>query len=200
MRSPPSTRSSLSRRRGDRGASLVDAALASPVFILLLLGVFEFGLAFRDYLTLTSATRAAARSASVEGRNSYADYDVLQAIKSNTQTLANSGDLTHIVIFKATGPDATLANMGMNACLTTASSTCNTYTATDLARPQTDFACGVSSPDRYWCPTTRKDRLGGPPDFVGVHITILHHNPTGIFGSTKTFDDETVMRIEPTAL
>ena len=129
MRSPPSTRSSTSRRRHERGSSLVDAALASPVFILLLLGVFEFGLAFRDYLTLTSATRAAARSSSVEGRNSYADYDVLQAIKTNTQTLANSGDITHIVIFKATGPDATLANMGMISCLTTSSSTCNTYVA-----------------------------------------------------------------------
>jgi hypothetical protein len=186
--------------RSERGASIVDGALASPIFFVLILGIFEFGLAFRDYLTLTSGTQSAARSASVEGRYAYTDYDILQAIRTGTAGLANSADIRSIVIFHASGPEATLANSGMSGCLTSSSSNCNSYTASDLTRPKTDFGCGSSAPDRYWCPSTRRDQLSGPPDFVGVHIAIRHHNPTGLFGTIKDFDDEVVMRIEPTAL
>ena len=36
------------RCSGDRGAALVEAALVSPLFFLVLFGVLEFGGAFRD--------------------------------------------------------------------------------------------------------------------------------------------------------
>ena len=172
----------------------------SPIFFLVLIGVFEFGLAFRDYLTLSSGTTAGARSASVSGDSNLADYQILQAIKANTIALNGSSTINDIVIFKATGPTSTLANLGMSGCTATATTTCNTYGASDLNRPSTDFGCTPSSPDRYWCPTTRKDRLSGPPDFVGVYVNVTHTNPTGILGSTRSFTSQVVMRIEPTAL
>lgn len=180
--------------------ALVEAAIATPLFLLVLIGVFEFGLAFRDYLTLSSATRAAARSASVSGSTAYADYQILQAIKSNSAAMNDSATITSIAVYKATGPSSTLANTGNSGCLVASSSTCNRYTAADLNRVKTDFGCGGSSPDRFWCPTMRKDRLSGPPDFVGVSIKVTHQNATGMLGNTRSFSDEVVMRIEPTAL
>lgn len=42
--------------RSERGAVVVESALALPLFLLLIFGTMEFGLAFRSYLTLANAT------------------------------------------------------------------------------------------------------------------------------------------------
>jgi Flp pilus assembly protein TadG len=54
-------------RRADRerGQALVELALVLPIFLLLLLGIVQFGSVFRDYIALTDATRVGARQASV---------------------------------------------------------------------------------------------------------------------------------------
>ena len=51
-------------RRADRGQSTVEFALIVPVFMLLLLGLLEFGMAFDHTITLSYATREGARTAS----------------------------------------------------------------------------------------------------------------------------------------
>jgi Flp pilus assembly protein TadG len=52
-------------RNGERGQALVELALVLPLFLLLLLGIVQFGTVFRDYIALTDATRVGAREASV---------------------------------------------------------------------------------------------------------------------------------------
>ena len=52
----------------DRGVTAVEAAIVTPIFMLLIVGVIEFGLAFKDQLAITSAVRAGARIASAEPR------------------------------------------------------------------------------------------------------------------------------------
>jgi Flp pilus assembly protein TadG len=49
----------------ERGQAVVELALVLPIFLLLLLGVVQFGSVFRDYIALTDATRVGARQASV---------------------------------------------------------------------------------------------------------------------------------------
>ena len=44
------------RARDERGASLVEAAIVLPVVILIVFGIIEFALAFKDSLTVSSAT------------------------------------------------------------------------------------------------------------------------------------------------
>ena len=46
----------------------VEAAIITPIFLLLVIGIIEFGLAFKDQLAITSAVRAGARIASAEPR------------------------------------------------------------------------------------------------------------------------------------
>ena len=48
-----------------RRAGVVELALVLPIFLLLLLGIIQFGTVFRDYIALTDATRVGARQASV---------------------------------------------------------------------------------------------------------------------------------------
>jgi Flp pilus assembly protein TadG len=51
--------------RREKGQALVEIALILPVFLLLLLGIVQFGSVFRDYIALTDATRVGARQAAV---------------------------------------------------------------------------------------------------------------------------------------
>jgi hypothetical protein len=49
------------RDRRDRGAVVVETAIILPVFVVLLVGILEFGLIFHNYLVLQSASREGAR-------------------------------------------------------------------------------------------------------------------------------------------
>jgi hypothetical protein len=55
------------RCRGSRGASLIEAAVMTPVFLLLVFGIIEFGVVYRDYLTIGDATTVGARIGSITG-------------------------------------------------------------------------------------------------------------------------------------
>ena len=47
------------RKRGaERGSVLFEAAICAPIFFLVLFAVLEFGLAFRQYLTVVKIGRA----------------------------------------------------------------------------------------------------------------------------------------------
>jgi Flp pilus assembly protein TadG len=52
-------------RRDERGQAATELALVLPVFFLLLFGVIQFGILFKNYVTLTDAVRAGARTAAV---------------------------------------------------------------------------------------------------------------------------------------
>lgn len=47
---------------GDGGQSLVEFALVLPVLLVVLTGIFTFGIALNQYMVLTNATNAAARA------------------------------------------------------------------------------------------------------------------------------------------
>lgn len=49
----------------ERGATAVEFALVLPVLIMILVGTFEFGLAYNNYLAITHAAREGARMAAV---------------------------------------------------------------------------------------------------------------------------------------
>lgn len=55
----------LTRRRDERGQSLVEFAIVIPIFVLLLLGLFDIGRAVLNYTTVANAAREAARVAVV---------------------------------------------------------------------------------------------------------------------------------------
>ena len=56
-----------SRLRGERGQSLVEFALVSPLFFLTLFGAIEFGLAVWQYNMIADLAQEGARWASVRG-------------------------------------------------------------------------------------------------------------------------------------
>jgi Flp pilus assembly protein TadG len=47
--------------RGQRGQTMTEFAIVLPIFLMLLLGIAQGGIAFNNYVQLTDATRAGAR-------------------------------------------------------------------------------------------------------------------------------------------
>ena len=53
------------RRRGERGQGLVELALALPIFILVVMGIVDFGMCLRAYVLVNNSSREVARYAIV---------------------------------------------------------------------------------------------------------------------------------------
>lgn len=202
--------------RSDRGATIVEAAIVTPVVMLILLSVLEFGMLFRNYLTVTQMTRDAARTASAYGDDFDADFRIA-SIAANTAKVATSGEVKRMVVFKGSNeelsvvPDicktarhddplvnADLADIlsGPENCIILTPDTwrdaerygCNNFGNT--AGDDPDF-------DLNWCPTLRDVAATGGTDYVGVWVEFEHRWVTGLFGESMTITDSMIMRLEP---
>jgi Flp pilus assembly protein TadG len=60
----------MHRCHDERGQAMVEFALIATVLATLLLAVFQFGVAFSDYISVADSARAAARKASTYGASS----------------------------------------------------------------------------------------------------------------------------------
>jgi len=55
----------LRRLVSEEGQAATEMALVLPIMLMVILGIVQFGITFNNYITLTDATRAGARKASV---------------------------------------------------------------------------------------------------------------------------------------
>src|SRR5215210_6049858 len=67
--------------RNQRGQAMTEFALVLPILALLLFGVIQFGIVFNNYITLTDATRAGARKATVSRRGTDPRGDCVAALR-----------------------------------------------------------------------------------------------------------------------
>ncbi len=56
-------------RHNERGSALVEAAMITPLVLLIMVGIFEVGRAFQTWQVLTNAAREGARASVVVGAN-----------------------------------------------------------------------------------------------------------------------------------
>lgn len=76
-----------SLRIADRGTSAIEAALVFPVFILMLLGIFEFGRALWAQSALQYAVQLAARCGAVDVTTCSTPGDVISYAVAESQPL-----------------------------------------------------------------------------------------------------------------
>lgn len=194
---------SIARRRGERGATMVELALVLPFLLLLGLGTAEMGLAWVGHDRAQTAGAQAARVAAVSGSRIQTDRDVLLALQVALPSDQLAG-LDRVVIFKPGSP----AGAVPAGCLKpsgdgseTGNASCNTYTGETVravtASSMSDFGGGPMAVDRFWSPGSRKDTLAGPPDYVGVWLRTTHENLTGSFFGDVTLTKVTIFRIQP---
>lgn len=77
----------LARFKREDGQAMTELALVLPVFIVLLLAIVQFGIAFNNYLTLTDATRAGARKAAVSRFIGDKGASATQAVRASASGL-----------------------------------------------------------------------------------------------------------------
>lgn len=193
--------------RRDDGATLLEAAVAVPVLVVLVLGVLDLGLAWRDSSSVANAVRAGARVGAAAGRSRLADYDLLQSVRAALAEIRGV-DVERVVVFRSTDPNGTVpaacTTVPLSPTGTGVSGVCNVYGTADFARPAGDFSgtlgsgCAPASLDRFWCPLGRDtDEVGGGPDYLGVWASVRYKAVTSLFPGGLTLRDRTVMRLEP---
>ena len=185
-----------------RGAVLIEAAIVTPLFFILVFGIIDVGLALNDDLALSHATRAGSRVASASGNDLYADYGIIQTIRREGAALPK-GQIERVVVYRPSapgeGPTAS-CKAGTSSAGTGAAhvGACNAYSPADMAKPKTDFGClPAQQLDKYWCPTVRDVSLDNGTDYVGVWIQVRHPYVTRIFGTAVTLTDQSIIRLEP---
>jgi Flp pilus assembly protein TadG len=196
---------------GDSGSVFAEFALVSPLLIILLLGIVEYGMAWREKANMSAALRAAGRvgSSSTDiNNNRSADLFAVQAF-GTMMLKAKRISVNKMVIYKAdsTGAptDASCLTVNPTGTGTGVAGACNIFSWAQIVTPGTNFnaACTGSTGaawDRFWCPTDRKirqDAPNGPPDFVGYYANATYDSYTGLLPNTITLTDRFVTRIDP---
>ena len=184
--------------QSERGATIVEAALATPLLFLLITAVFEFGLTMRTELTVDAATREAARTLTTLGSAPDSDYRALRKIAGRLEAVTNL-TVTRIVVFNASTAGDDFDAPLLASCLGgSVAGVCSSYSPGALTAQPSQFQCAGGALDASWCPAGRKNAQTDPPDLVGVYIVATQESATSMFGSNHVVSSQMVMRIEPT--
>ena len=97
MKSPASSTRARSRARRDDGQAYVEFALILPVLLLVVMGIIQFGTAFKDYIALTDAVRVGARQGAVS-RSIVDPTQRVPLIVAKTKGAAGTLDTSKMVI------------------------------------------------------------------------------------------------------
>jgi Flp pilus assembly protein TadG len=195
------------RSSRERGQGLVEFAMVVPVFLLLLLGMLEYGIAFTHDQTLAYATREGARVGSSFGAGNTAypcatanfDAPIIAAVERVLTSTGSPIDLTRVNAINVYLAQA-------NGSPTTGK--VNVWTPAPGAGPtvdgkQLDFTQTTTG----WTPCSRNNGVNA--DALGVSLTYDYQFKTALGGifkflfgssvSSLAMSDKTVMNLNPTA-
>jgi hypothetical protein len=186
------------RTRDDRGATLVEAAIAYSLLFLALFAVVEFGMAFKDWLSVSHATGDGARAGATFGDAPGADIQVLREVQGTlASTGLHAGD--DVRIFRANDPGADFGTTYQYAPGTG----CDIdplYTGPPLSGCCDWTPCPEIGRNTFtepiWEPSCR-DVSAPVTDRVGVEIVFTHHWLTGFFADSTDFTTVTDFQLEP---
>lgn len=159
-----------------------------PLLLLALMAIIEFGLGFKDWLTVSHAAREGARAGATFGDNPRSDYLVLDDVEHEL-TAASSLSIGAVRIYNpatGVGTDYSFtpgANCGNGYC-------CDWTPCPDSDLPSPPYSTPV------WDPTTR-DVSAPVTDRIGVRITYTHYWVTKFFASSSDFTTSVEYQIEP---
>ncbi|CUR61229.1 putative TadE-like protein [metagenome] len=206
--------STFRRRRDERGASAVEFALVVPLLLTFLLGTVELGLYMKDYVSMSSSTRAGARAASSSAGAGPGTCQAsanpppctpanapafAQAAADTMQTAGmamNSEDIDWVMIYKANDKGFPGSN-GLTTIPESCSTNCVQYVwDANLSGGKFRYAGGS------WASASVNACLNDSArESVGVILKARHGWMSGLIGGLmggdKVMYERTVMQFEP---
>jgi len=158
-----------------------------PLLLLLVFGIIEYGLMFKNSSSISAASASGARTAATQPRQNGYQNNALAAVRGALS--ASNATPQEVIIYKvalnASNQPINWSNAQISAC-----TTCWRFT----------YSGGTWTQDssRSW-PASAQRACGSldRTDYVGVWIKARHDMVTGMFGSARTLTEKTVMRLEP---
>ena len=186
MRSPRADRrGGLSGRLGpDRGAAAVETALVLPVLLGLVFGIVEYGMAIKDSIAVTAATRTGARTASADAKYTGFD-DATASSMTSAVSVLDPGSIKDMWVYKAASNGRPVGDSGNFTSCTACSKyswNANTKTFTKMSSTWT---------------AAQQNACMGSADSVGVWLHVEHASFTHMFFTTLRVTDQAVMQLEP---
>jgi len=173
------------RRRGDGGAVAVEAALITPLIMLLLFGIIEFGFVFKNHLAVSSSTRAGARIASAMPR---ADDFAIRAAESVVREGAalERQNIVKVWVYRANASTGLPDSGNFSSC-------------TACVRFAVDPSTGTPTATYDgWQAASQNACVNDPAhDYVGVYVEYSNPGVTGLIFNSLTLSDRSVMSLEP---
>jgi hypothetical protein len=195
------------RRRSERGAVAVEAALVVPIIAMMLFGIIEVTLLVRDDLALTSASRTGARVASAAAGagpgTCESGPDAPPCTPASSPALAQAAAdaiqragsampqdaIDYILVYKANSAGLP----GVEGSTTMPSSCAGVSDCVQFV--WRDSADAFRYASGAWDSRTI-DGCVNESDTLGVYIHATHKAVTGLFGSVG-LSDRAVMKFEP---
>jgi hypothetical protein len=181
-------------REGDRGTALVEFSVVFALLLTICLGAFEYGMAFRDWLSVTVSAREGARVGASASAYGQADCVILEAAAGALQSLT-SGELEEIHIYKS---DSAGSYPGANSSFN------RRYSPFQTGDPNLVACAGSNWNAEFlgsnWDPSDR-DNTGNTADWIGVRVQFERQWMTDFlwFTGTVLYEDDAVFRMEPPA-
>ena len=175
-------------KRKDKGATLIEASLVMPIMIMIFIGTLELGLAFKDYLTVSYASREGARIGALAGNDVDADCDIIHGVMD----ILGANDLSNFQGIDIFAADPSTGNK------IAAKTNRWTFVGSDPYDCANDWNVVEN-----WPPTSRNVVFGPSStlDILGVEVKQTHDWVTGFPPFSGSFDIEevTITRMEPEA-
>ncbi|MEZ5176210.1 MAG: TadE/TadG family type IV pilus assembly protein [Acidimicrobiia bacterium] len=185
------------RNRGERqrGAALVEMAIILPLLITLVFGIVEYGLLFKEKLTVASSTKSAARTGATMGTRESADIRMLEALEAGLFDQVDASVLISVEIFRADPVTGAKTGDVNHYSFIPSSVTCKWTPCPDPDEP------GYAGFPEPWAPALRDTTLepgGGGVDMLGIEVTYHHTSATDLIpGVDRDLHERALIRLEP---
>jgi Flp pilus assembly protein TadG len=188
------------RRPERRGQAMVEFGLVLPIFILLIIGLMEFALAFNANLAVNFASREAALIGAESGNDAIADCRILQTIENSIDNPAHAERITQVRIYRAgvNGNElaANVYSRGGNITCTFWDGVADQEITVFYTLLSEGYPTASRCNQLEGCAGVTLDTIGVAIDYTHPWITPLAGIVT-LNGSGFSFDASNAMRMEP---
>lgn len=187
-------------RHSEDGQAMVEFGLVLPVFILLVIGLIEFALAFSANISINFASREAALIGAESGNDAIADCRILQTIENSVDDPSKANRINQVRIYRAGINGNELA---ANVYTRGGNITCEFWDGVETQEITVNYTLlGEGYPVAGRC-NQLEGCAGTPLDTIGVAISYTHPWATPLPGLVTlggtgfTFTSSNAMRMEP---